>query len=99
MSKRFEKLTRAVVEFFPSEVKVVTTMHYNGSDALAYGTFEFLGWFFELEVAHDGFVRSLVVSGNETATDEGFDELDSVLESIARAHASLVRIAEGELAE
>ena len=39
MTKRFEKLTKAVVEFFPSEVKVVTTMHYNGSDALAYGAF------------------------------------------------------------
>lgn len=92
MLESFEKATEFFVEYFPSGLEVVESLKPNGEIARAYGVFTFRGWNLEVEVAHNGRVYYLVTE--DSGEDDDLDLLDSIMSSVQRNHAKLVKLIE-----
>lgn len=97
MLESFEKATEFFVEYFPSGLTVVEPFKPNGEIALAYGMFNFRGWNLEVEITHSGNVYYLATE--YMGSDDDLDLLDSIMSSVKRNHAKLVKLIEEQADE
>lgn len=94
MSESFEKVTSSFLDYFPFELTVNQPFIPNGEIALAYGIFEYKGWNIEVEVSHEGYVYYLVTPILGGGSDDDLEAIDSVMASVQRDHAKIVRLIE-----